>query len=240
MALFKKAPAAKAGKKTSDSPIIVAADLPDPDTGAVKYSKEQVIDAVRGFAEGKELEKQGQTLMETHKPLLSEFARTGFSKLWAAAGTRPRSPKITTNADGTGTQITMSFIDKSSLMNDEQYADLVNLVGVANAEDAVERFTQYSIDAKLASQEVEIGGVKATFQEHMETALVSYFPEQYHDTIGAMLKPKEVFQTKKGLLDRGLDMVGRGSAGAWLKLAQFLVTARVITAYKPGAVGEDD
>jgi hypothetical protein len=45
MALFKKAPAAKAGKKTSDSPIIVAADLPDPDTGAVKYSKEQVVDA---------------------------------------------------------------------------------------------------------------------------------------------------------------------------------------------------
>ena len=239
MALFKAAAPAGTKKKTSDSPIVVAADLVN-ENGAVQYTKEQIVESIKGFAEGKELEKTGQALMETHKPILGEFARRHFGELWTKAGTRPRSPKITTNSNGTGTQITMSFIDKPSMMTDDQYTQLSNLVGPKNAESAVERFTQYSIDANLARKEISIGGVTDSFQGHIERALVAYFPAEHHDTIGEMLKPKEVFQTKKGLLDRALDMVGRGSPDCAIRIAKFLVTARIITAYKPGAVGEDD
>lgn len=241
MALFKKAaPATGGAKKKSTAPIFVAADVVDPD-GKTIFTKEQVKEAITGFAQGKELEKQGQALMETHRPALSEFGRRNFCRVWASTGSPPSSsPKLTTNEAGTGTMITMSFVDRQMNLTDDQYAHLSNVIGPKNAEEAVERYTQYTIDAKLAAREETINGEKATIQDHIEKALMAYFPEDKHDLLGEMLKPKDVFQTKKGIIQRGLDFVGRGSPTAALKLAEFLVSARVIQMFKPGAVGEDD
>jgi aspartate 1-decarboxylase len=240
MALFKKGAAAGTAKKPSAAPIIVAADLLD-DKQKVIYSREQIEEAIIGYAKGKEQEKAGQALMETHKPALGEFARRRFAQLWAVQGARPKSsPKFTTKEDGTGTQIVMSFIDRPTNMSDETFADLAELIGAENAELAVDRFTQYTIDAAIAKREITINGQKATFQEHMEKALLAYFPEEHHESLGAMLKPKEVFQTRKGVIDKALDFVGRTHPKAADRLAEFLVRARIIVAYKPGAVGEDD
>jgi hypothetical protein len=239
MALFKKADPKKKTLSKSGAPILVAADITDPD-GNVIATREQVVEAIKGFAKGKQLQTEGETLQETHKPILGEFARRGFSKEWAIQGVRPKSPKITTDATGNGAHITMSFIDRTVMINDAQVAELANVIGPANAEQLVEKFTQYTIDAKIASQEVEINGEKVTYQDHIEKALLSYFPEEHHEMIGAMLKPKEIQQIKKGALDRLLDMVGRGKQTTAALLAEAIQKARIVVAYKAGAVAEDD
>jgi hypothetical protein len=238
--LFGKAAPKSGAKKTSDSPILVAEDVLDPATQAVILTRDQVVDAINGYAEGKSLEKKGQSLMNMHKESLGVFARLGFAKCWCSTGAKPRSPKLVTKADGTGTQITMSFINKPSMLNDDQYKQMVNLLGAANAEECVERFTQYTIDARLASQKIDIGGTNQTVQDHIESALLAYFPEDKHELLGQMLKPKEVFQTRKGVLDRLLDLVGRGHPKAAERLADALVKCRVITSYKAGAVADED
>lgn len=237
--LFKKADPKKNTLSKTGAPILVACDLSDQD-GNVIATKEQVVEAIKGFAKGKQLQSEGETLQETHKPILGEFARRGFAKEWSLQGTRPKSPKITTDASGTGAHITMSFIDRTVLINDQQVAELSNVVGPANSEQLVEKFTQYTIDAKIASQKVKIKGKEVTYQEHIEEALITYFPEEHHEMIAAMLKPKEVQQVKKGALDRLLDMVGRGKTTTAAALAEAILKCRVIVAYKAGKVGDDD
>ncbi len=237
--LFKKAPASTSSKKKSDSPIFVAADVTDS-KGAVLVSKEQVVEAINGFATGKELENQGLALQETHRPTLGLFGRSRFAELWASDGVLPRSPKLTTKPDGTGTQVTMSFVDRPKLLSDEAFKGICDCIGEKNAEEAVERFTTYSIDATLAAKKVKVEGKELTFQEHIEEALVKYFPEEYHEAISAMLKPKNVFQTKKGCITRLLDWCGRSTPNVKNKLAEALVKVPIITSFKPGTVGDDD
>lgn len=234
MALFKTAvPGAKKGNKPA-APVFVADDVKGPD-GKVIYDQADVLKAISGFSEGKNFEKQGKTLMDTHRPILAEFARKRFASAWLAAGTRPSSPKIAKNEQVTGGHITMSFQDKPSNLTDEQFAEFANVVGAKNAEEAVDRLTQYTIDAAAASKKVTVNGTNDTFQQHIENALLAYFPADLHEAIGGMLKPKAVQATKKGILDKLPDMVGRKNPEL---LARAMLAARIVVSFKPGQVGD--
>jgi hypothetical protein len=238
MGLLKKAPVGKAAKAKSNAPILVASNVTD-ETGKIIYTAAQVAESIKGYAEGKALEKQGTTLMETHKAVLGEFARRGFAARWVEDQTRPSSPKLFAGEDtAKSAGVTMSFIDRSVNIDDNQLSELQTLIG-DEAESLIESYTQYTIDAKIASKTLTINGEEATIQDHFEKALINYFPEEHHGLISDMLKPKAVRQTKKGMIDKLLSFAGKGP-GAITKLANLLVKSRTIVAYKAIGTGEDE
>lgn len=234
----RKTPGAAAKPKAN---IIVAADVIDPETQNVVFNRDQIIEAIDGYAEGHKLEEQGKALKEMHRPTLVQTAQRGFAKQWVAAGSQPENPKLTTNEQGTGTFIGAAFVDREMKLDENQFNELAAVIGQEAAEANTTHRDEISFNAEKLNQTVKVGADEKTVLELVDEAITNAFTKiKREDLLEGLFVVKEVFQTNKGLLPKGLSLVGGPGAGAQSKLYEFLNAARVITTLKPGSGGSKD
>jgi hypothetical protein len=221
--------------------IIPAADLVNPEGGAVIFSRDQVVEAMEGTAEGKRLEDQGKALQVMHRPTLVQFVQRNMVKQWVSSGRQPENPKLSTNSDGTGTIIGAALVDKAMKMDDNQYQELVSVIGEKQAEANVVHRDEISFNNEKVNQEVEVGGKTRTVLEIVDEAITEAFKKiKREDLLQGLFEVKEVFETKKGLLPNALTLVGGPVPGAQVKMYDLLQAARVITNLKPSGGGAKD
>lgn len=228
--------------------IIVASDVLDPETQNVVFTANQVVEAIDGYAEGHKLEEQGKALKEMHRPTLVQTAQRGFSKQWVAEGTQPENPKITTNAQGTGTFVGAAFVDREMKLDENQFNEIVAVIGEEKAEANIVRRDEISFNPEKLNTVLVPAKLDPKTQEEIEPAqtVLDLVDEAIsaalqkagrEDVLEGLFVVKEVFQTKKGLLPKALGLVGGPGPGAQVKLYDLLNAARVITTLKPGGAG---
>lgn len=215
--------------------IIVAGNVVDPETQNIVFTGEQVVDAIEGYAEGHKLEEQGKSLKEMHRSTLVQTAQRGFVKQWVQEGTQPENPKITTNAQGTGTFIGAAFVDREMKLDENQFNELVSVIGEDKANANVVRRDDISFNPdKLA---IDVNGKSVL--EMVDEAITGYFEKADRaDLLDGLFVVKEVLQTQKGLLPKALGLVGVGP-GAQVKMFNLLNAARVITTLKSGGAAKE-
>lgn len=222
--------------KKADGRIIVACDCPDlNDPGSVLFSKDQVIEAIEGFAEGDRLEKQADSLKKLHEPTVKQFGVSHFAKRWAGQGGRPDNPTLTTKDDGSGVIVSMQVKDQAIKLNDTEFAALANLIGAKEAEEhTVKRDEIYFNQDKLAE---EVNG--KTVLEIIDEAVSGAFEKlKREDVLEGLFEIKEKFTTAKGLIDKGMVLVGGPGPDAARKLAEFIAASKAPVALRAGAGGK--
>lgn len=235
-------PFAAAAKKTtsvlkSKSPIYVADAIVGPD-GEIVHSKEEVIRSIERVAEGVRLENMGKSMKEQNRDVLTAFATSRFTQDWVNKRTRPENPKVVTNEVGDGVFCTVGFVDSAKKLDDAQYSDLVAMVGAAKAEDCVIRRHDFTIEPTLLDQTCKVNKGGRVIEQNVMEALTEALQEKFEPSEGilaGLFVAKEKFETKKGLIDRGPELVTTGSSSAdAARLAQFLDAIRSTISLKPG------
>jgi hypothetical protein len=226
--------------KKSSSPIIVASEVRDfANPSNVLFSRDQVAEAIQGYAEGDSLFKQGEALKKLHRPTVEAFGQHNYVQGWANDGTFPEhNPKLVVNSDASGTLITYMVIDKEVKIDEGQFANLANLIGAPEAEaNTVKRDEIYFNQDRLETQvEVKEKGktvsksVLELIDEAVSTALTNAGRE---DLLDGLFEIKPKFTTRKGLIKKGLSLVGASPT----KLAEFVDATQAIVSLRPGNGG---
>lgn len=235
---------APGASKKSDPNIIVAQDVRDfgnPNT--VLFTRDQVVEAIEGYAEGDSLYKQGEALKKLHRMTVEAAGLHSYVQNWANAGNFPEhNPKLVTNPDAKGTLITYMVIDKEVKLDDQQFAGLANLVGAVNAEaNTIKRDEIYFDQDRLeAPVEVKEKGkaVQKTVLELIDEAISEKFQAVgREDLLEGLFTIKPKFTTRKGLVKKGLQLVGGQGPAAAGKLAEFIERSNTIVSLRPGSGG---
>lgn len=219
------------------SPIFVADDVKDNE-GNVVFSKSQVIQAIEKFVEGDEHIKIGEGLQETNAPIVKAFARREMAKYWSEEGSRPDpNPKVTTDGTGEGVFIGTIFVDKEINLSTDEYDYLASVIGSNNAKGWTQNYTEFKLNPEKLNQEIEVNGEKKLVQEIIEEAVCEAFTKiGREDVLDGLLISKDIFKTKKGLLDKLLSFVGSNRTTVVNNLEEAMLAAKVIMQLKPGKI----
>jgi hypothetical protein len=232
-----KAATRKADTSTAktDPRIIVASEVRDfRDPDKVLYTKDQVVEAIDGWVEGDRLEKQSKSLKKLHEPTIDDFALYHYAKRWAAKGTRPDNPKLVTQPVA-GSTISYSVKDQERILADDKFAQLANLIGATAAEENTVKRDEISFNQDKLEEDV--GG--QTVLEHIDAAISDYFDKLGRsDVLEGLFEIKPKFTTKKGLIDKGLGLVGGPGPDAARKLREFIDASMAPTAMRADASGK--
>lgn len=234
------AAAAKKGSSTlkSKSPIYVAKDCKDFVTGKLTYSRDEVANALENVAEGVKMIALGDAMKEQNRPIVEVFATTNFVQDWVLAGSRPENPKVVQNEIGDGYHCQVSFVDSAKKLDDNQFGKLANLIGAEKAEESVERRHDFTINPDLLGDEVNVKKDGKVVKQNVMEAITEALQDRFGpspEILGSLFVAKEVFTTKKGLIDRGIQLVTTGKTTADMaRMAQFLDAIRATISLKPG------
>lgn len=231
-----------AGKKPPAN-IVVASDIVEPSLN-LNLKQAEIIAAIEGFAEGKKMYDEGDSMMKTHRPVLTAAATFTYARQWVQQGSQPETPKLTTKGDGSGVFISSIFFDKEVNIADPEIATLANVIGAGPAEASVSKYDQISFNDEKANVKVQITEkgkkVEKTLIEIVDAAITEAFTKYgIQDQLPGLFEVKEVSKTKKGLLPQGLTLVGGPQPGAIPKLVSFLQAAKIVLGFKPGSSGND-
>lgn len=229
---------APAGVSKKDDEAIVAQDFTS--YSGDKFSKDDTTEAIHNFCEGSSLYKSGESMMKSSRPVILHLARTMFAKRWLSLGKRPSNPLVSTDPGGRGDRLKVVFQDRATKLNDESYAALANLIGAEAAEVSTLKQDEFQINSELLHQEVDVKRdgkvVKQTVMEAIAEALQEKFAPS-PEILAELFEVNHRFETQKGLIDKGLQLVAQGSSDsvAATKLAEFLVVGNFTTQLKPGS-----
>jgi len=217
------------------SPIFVANEVRDNE-GNVLFSQTDVVEAINKFCEGAELIKTGEGLQETNKPIVEAFARKEMAKYWVTEGNRPDpNPKVTTEASGEGVFINTIFQDKEVKLSEQEFDYLASVIGSDNAKNWTKNYTELTLNPEKLNIEVEINGETKLVQDIIDEAVSEAFAKiSREDLLDGLLIAKDVFKTRKGLLDKLLAFVGSNRSTAVNNLEEALQAAKVTMQLKPG------
>lgn len=224
--------------KKTDHRIIVAADVPDLSSpGNVLFTKDQIIEAIDGFAEGDRLEKQGKALKQLHEPTVEQWGVNAFARRWADQGQRPDNPTLTSG--DTGTIVSMAVKDQSIKLNDQEFARLANLIGAKQAEANVIKREEIAFDQDLLQVKVaeakDDKGAEMTVLDIIDKAISDAFEKlKRTDCLTGLFVISDKFATQKGLLDKAVGLVGKDSR----KLAEFIEASKAPVALRAGSSGK--
>lgn len=225
--------------KKSDVPIYVASDLKDS-LGNLIFSKTDICNAIDNYIEGHNLFEQGKAMKDSSRPVALAFARQSFAENWVMQGYRPKNPKIQTEEDGKGNQLGVIFQDSVSNLDENSYAQLVSCIGKANAEENVTQGNEFTINSELLDEVVEVsdnnGGTK---QQTVMAAMIEALQQKFApspEILKNLFSAKPIFETKKGLIDRGLKYVTNGKTSKDIaRLVDFMQVGKFTTQLKIGA-----
>ncbi len=196
---------------------VVLAEAVIDASGAELYSQATVIEAMNNFAVGKAKADEGEALMETTRPIVTALGLQVYAEQFVELERKPENPKITTDANGTGVLIGVSFVDRQINLNEAEYANLCNLVGAGEAEKMVENRNTFILKPDTLDLEVEVKvngkAIKDTVMNHMARVLGETFAEN-PAIIANLFELKPVFRTQKGVIHNALKLVGTPRDGS--------------------------
>jgi hypothetical protein len=223
---------------TSKSPIYIADAVLDP-TGRELFTKPQVVTAYEKYVEGHGQVEQGKSLMDANRPICLSFARIRFAQEYVMTGKMPDNPKVMTSNTGGGATATIVFQDRCVNMNDSEKERLAEYVGADNIDSCVGTKDIFTLNPDALEMEVEVRGPdgkpnRDTVMNHMAAALQEKFKD-HSQLLASLFTLKPCQQTVKGLVERAVDLVGKGDRSAQTidRVAQFLEAAKVTTQIKP-------
>lgn len=216
--------------------IVLPQDMKTYDGGV--FSKQDITESIVNYAEGHRMFEQGKAMKEASRDTILKVARTKQADKWLMEGSRPSSPKLFADANASGEFATVVFMDTSNKMDDDRYTELANLIGVAAAEENTIRRDDFIINPELLGETCKVlfdGKItEMTVMDAIGKALQAAFSPS--PTIGSALfhtVPK--FETVKGLIDKGIQLVTTGKTPADSeRLARFIELGRFTTQVKPG------
>ena len=224
------------GIKKSSSPIIVAKDFINPFTRTTDATREDVVQAMQEYAKGDAYVKEGQAMVAASKDLLVNFGRAEFAQLWCHNGQLPENPKFVENPDGSGVMYTMTFQDRATKMGEQDLLDLGEIIGKSNVSKYTSIHKEFTLNSEILDNMVVVWvgkkAVEKKVMEHISDALTEKFKDN-PEVLENLFTMKPICETKKGLIDDALKLVGANSA----KLVEFLVKARVVNSFKLGKMG---
>jgi hypothetical protein len=235
-------PFATASRKPTAATKKVAGNIFTPQDmttyDGAKFSKDDIAGAITAYGEGHTMFEQGKAMKETNRPTILAVARTKQAEKWLMEGARPSSPKLHATDDGSGEFTTVIFMDSVVKMDDDRYANLANLIGAEAAEENTVRRDDFIINPELLGEKCKVfidGKIQElTVMDAIGRALQTAFAPS--PAVGsALFHTAAVFSTKKGLLDKGIQLVTSGKTPADAqRLAQFLEVGHFTTQVKPG------
>jgi hypothetical protein len=237
-------PFAAAAKKSTSSPkapsrpIYVADDLLGLN-GQLVYRKDEVAEAIHNYGAGHVQFEQGKAMKDTNGPIIKTWTRAHYCNDWLLGGQRPANPAITNKDTGDGDHMKVIFMDSCMKMDDFQFNALVGLIGQKAAEDNVIRRNDFMINPELLDQKVKVQQGSKVVEQTVMDAIIAALQEKFApspEVLGSLFTAVEKFETKKGLIDKGLQLVTTGKTPADAqRLAQFLEIGRFTTQLKVGA-----
>ncbi len=233
---FAVASEAVAPSQRSDGDIIFADALFDRTTKEILYPKNVIEQAVMNYAKGKRMADDAEALMSgSRKPIL-EFGMDRFAEMYVAKGSRPANPKIFSDAEAHAV-IGMSFLDSHINLEENQYVQLEMVVGSKLAKDLVEKFDQFSFNTKVLSEKVKVEEDGKEIEKTVQQLVAEALKTLPAGIASRLLVKKNVFRTKKGIIDRGLELVGKDVS----RLVNYLKAADFTIQLKPQAAkGKDE
>lgn len=233
------------GGKKASSGVIVAEDFRDA-AGKLISSKDDIVSAIEGYVEGATLFDQGKAMKDTHRPTLLRFARSRFCQDWLMQGKRPSSPMLTTAESGDGTFLRVVFMDSVNKLDESSYNLLATCLGSTDICDKhVTKRTDFLINPELLEEVVDVKGKdgkveKQTVLQALKDAIMEKFAPS-PNILAGLFQAIPVFQTQKGLIDKGLQLVCPDkSPTSAVRLAEFLEKGRFTTQLKPGVAGKGE
>jgi hypothetical protein len=212
-------------------------------TGGVLYSRDAVSSAIENFCKGKEQYDEGKTLMDMNRPPIEAFGIYGFCGEWLAGGKLPENPKLTTDPNGAGYVIGISFVDKEVNLTDDEYTHIANLIGAPAAEANTVKRDVFTLNGDVLDQEVEVADpnnkgkkVADTVMNHVAAALTEKFKDN-PEILANLFTRKPIHRTAKGLIHKGLQLVcqnGLRDPSARFKLGEFIRGTKTVIQLKPG------
>jgi len=209
-------------------------------SGREIYSQKAVISAMENYALGRAKVDEGDALMETTRPIVTAAGLQVFAELFVELERKPDNPKLTTDPNGNGVLMGVAFVDKQINLNEDEYANLANIVGAAAAEKMVENRNIFTLKPDTLDTEVEIidkasGKVsKDTVMNHMAQALGELFKD-HPAIIDNLFELKPVFRTQKGVLHEALKHVGQPrDPGTQHRVQAFIRAIKTPISLKPG------
>jgi hypothetical protein len=237
-------PFAAAAKKSSTSAskparsVFIAEAHVGPD-GRVLYTKDDVIAGIENYVEGHTMFEQGKAMKDTNRPIVLDVARLRQSKEWLTAGRRPENPSLTTREDGDGTFVKVIFMDSVNKLDDFQFGQLAQLIGQKAANENTIHRHEFAINPELLDQDVQVNKDGGVVTQNVLEAMTEALQEKFGpspEILAGLFKAVDKFHTKKGLIDKGLQLVGANDLkNDAYRLAQFLELGRFTTQIKTGA-----
>lgn len=226
--------------KKSTRPIYIASDVHDLNTGGLLYHKAEVEQGIHNYIEGHTQFELGKAMKDTNRPIVLNFTRQNFAKEWLMNGSRPENPAIQNKEDGSGDQLKVIFQDSTAKLDDAQFDQLSSIIGQTNADAETIRRNEFTVNPELLDEKVKVTTKNGKIEEQtVMDAMVEALQEKFGpspEILANLFKAKEVFETKKGLIDRGLKYVASGKTDQdAARLANFLEVGRFTTQIKVGA-----
>ena len=159
-----------------------------------------------------------------------------MAKYWVEEGVRPDpNPKVTTEASGDGVFIGTIFQDKEVKLSEQEFDYLASVIGSDNAKEWTKNYTELTLNPEKLNLEIEVNGETKLVQDIIyETILEAFTKIGREDVSDGLLIAKDVFKTRKGLLDKLLTFVGANKATAVNNLVEAIQAAKVTMQLKPG------
>lgn len=186
-------------KKTSDKLVFVAEDVMQSD-GSKLYSRQEVVDYINLYIEGKRKEEEAKSAMTTARSPLVGFATFKFAEEWYDKGTRPKNPVITESGLDND-YITVQFKDSESKLDEGSYGNLLSVVG-SRLDNYINKYNEFTLNNDVLDELVGNRSVMDLVKE----ALQEKFAKD-PEVLSRLFSVKEVFKTKKGLVDELLNFV---------------------------------
>mgnify|MGYP000247651045 CR=1 FL=1 len=217
--------AAKSSSSSSSSvnhsPLYIAGDLRGGD-GNIIYREEEIASAIHNYVEGHRLSELGEAMKRTSRGTVEDWTRRLYVNDWLMSGVRPENPEVTNVKDGSGDHLKVLFLDSVRKLNEGSFSALSSLIGdQAATENTIKRY-DFKINPELLDQKIKTKSGEMTVMDAMVKALNSAFADT-PDILANLFKATPVFETKKGLIDKGLHLVTSGKTAADVdRLREFL------------------
>ena len=233
---FASAAKKKAGPAAKARPIYIADDVKAA-AGHTLYRADEVAAAIKSYNDADSELKKAEAAQAASRPIIVGWTKAHFTQDWLMGGTRPENPSIMSASDGD--QMKVLFIDKAAKLDEFQFSQLVDLVGQDEADANVIRRTEFTINPELLEETVKVADGSKVVEQTVMDAIIAALQVKFApspDILAGLFTAKEKFETKKGLVDKGLALATSGKTPQDAeKLGQFLDIIRCQTQLKPGA-----
>lgn len=233
-------PKSAPGKKAKEQNIIIPLDYKTFDGG--QYTASDVTEAVNNYSEGHTMEEQGKSMKSLARPTLLSIGRTEFAKLWIKLGSRPSSPKIHAEENAQGKFATIVFMDSVNNLDDNSFSSLANLIGPKAAEENTVQKEVFSLDSDVLEKDADVVVDGKKQKMNVKDALIKALQTAFApspEILQTLFSLTPIFQTKKGLIDKGLELLRDNGKVDPDKLAEFLLIGKFTTQVKPGGGDAD-